>query len=94
MAGNYKIVVVDGVVRKHLPRIDAAMRQRIQTAIAQKLTSAPLDHAKLLRHRLSGYWSLRVGDYRVIFRLDRIERIVTICSIKHRADVYMDDILN
>ena len=94
MAVQYKIIVADGVIKKHLPRIDAVMRQRIQTAIAQKLTSAPLDHAKLLRHRLSGYWSLRVGDYRIIFRLDRIERIVTICSIKHRADVYTDEILN
>ncbi len=39
-----------------------------------------------LRKSLKGYWKLRVGDYRVIYKIDGNE--VWILAIINRKDVY------
>jgi mRNA-degrading endonuclease RelE of RelBE toxin-antitoxin system len=33
-------------------------------------------------------WRLRVGDYRVIYRIDDNRRIVDISHVRHRRDAY------
>jgi mRNA interferase RelE/StbE len=37
---------------------------------------------------LSGFFKLRVGDYRVIYEFDREEEIIFIDRIGHRREVY------
>jgi mRNA interferase RelE/StbE len=39
-----------------------------------------------LRKTLRGYWKLRVGDYRVVFKI--VEEAVWILGIIHRKKVY------
>jgi len=41
-----------------------------------------------LRKNLRGYWKLRVGDSRVVFRVER--EIVYVLAIRHRKSVYED----
>lgn len=56
----------------------------------------PLDHARLalrtntasLRKTLRGYWKLRVGDYRVMCKIEGEE--VWALGIQHRKTVYED----
>ena len=43
---------------------------------------------KILRH--SNFWSLRVGDYRAIYEIDRTKRQVVVLFIGHRKKVYDD----
>ncbi len=43
---------------------------------------------KPLRGELSGKWSLRVGDYRVIYKIDEQEKILTLLNVGHRKAVY------
>ena len=41
--------------------------------------------------KLSGakdLWRLRVGDYRMVYKIDDARRIVDIAVIRHRRDVY------
>ena len=45
---------------------------------------------KPLRYSFKGHRRLRVGDYRIIFRVNLTQRIVTIVAIKHRKDIYVD----
>jgi mRNA interferase RelE/StbE len=33
-------------------------------------------------------WRIRVGDYRVIYEIDDVQRTVTIVHVGHRRDVY------
>jgi mRNA interferase RelE/StbE len=40
--------------------------------------------------RYSVFWSLRVGDYRIIYEIDEKEQKVIILFIGHRKDVYDD----
>jgi mRNA interferase RelE/StbE len=47
---------------------------------------APEECGEPLRKTLKGYWKLRVGDYRVVFKVEGEE--ITILGIRHRRDVY------
>jgi len=71
-----------------LPLIDRRTKDRIRKAIEERLKTAPHDYGEPLRKSLKGYWKLRVGDYRVVFKV--IETEVWILGIRHRKSVYMD----
>lgn len=74
------------VVREDIPRLDPPTRRRIRRAIESKLTTSPESFAKPLAYNRSGLWSLRVGDWRVVFALR--ERELWILRIGHRNEVY------
>ena len=69
-----------------IPLLDAKIRIRIKNAIETRLTTAPHQYGEPLRKTLHGYWKLRVGDYRVVFKIVREE--VWILGIIHRKKVY------
>jgi len=69
-----------------MPRLDAKARERIRKALEERLVTAPHKYGLPLRKNLKGYWKLRVGDYRVVFRI--AEHEVFILGIRHRKDVY------
>ena len=71
-----------------LPLIDRRTKDRIRKAIEERLPTAPHEYGKPLRKSLKGYWKLRVGDYRVVFKVIKSE--VWILGIKHRKSVYMN----
>jgi len=71
-----------------LPRIDRRTKDRIRKAIEERLQTAPHEYGLPLRKSLKGYWKLRVGDYRVVFKVVRNE--VWILGIMHRKFVYGD----
>ena len=45
----------------------------------------------VLRGRLNGLRSLRVGTYRVIYQLAEVEHTVRVVAIRHRAIAYRSD---
>lgn len=71
-----------------LPRIDVKMRERIRRAIESRLMKAPHEYGLPLRKSLGGYWKLRVGDYRVVFKIEG--EVVYVLGIRHRKSVYED----
>ncbi|GAB4228385.1 MAG: hypothetical protein OHK0028_01880 [Deltaproteobacteria bacterium] len=71
-----------------IPRIDTRMRERIRKAIETRLMTAPQEYGTPLRKTLAGYWKLRVGDYRVVFRIGKTT--VHVLGIRHRKSVYED----
>ena len=64
------------------------MRERIRRAIESRLMTAPQEYGLPLRKSLRGYWKLRVGDYRVVFKIEG--EIVFILGIRHRKSIYED----
>ena len=68
---------------RHIPHADLL---RIKKAIEAKLGTQPDLFGKPLRRSLKGHWSLRVGEYRVIYRIEKA--IVKIFVIAHRSVVY------
>lgn len=43
---------------------------------------------KPLVGELSGIWSLRRGDYRILYRIDDAKRRIEVARVGHRRDVY------
>ncbi len=83
---EFKLIYHHDVVKRDIPALPKTMRIRIKTAIEKRLATRPESHGKPLKHTLHSLWSLRVGDYRVISRIDGDE--VAILKIGHRRDVY------
>ena len=82
----FKIVYHHLVVRNDIPKLSKEWKIKIQRAIEEKLTTHPDLYGKPLRRSLKGYRKLRVGDYRVIFRIE--STTVKILIIQHRSVVY------
>lgn len=82
----YRLAYHPAVAEVDLPAIPADMRARIARAIDTRLTAAPERYGAPLRGTLKGYWKLRVGDYRVVYRVVQDE--IRIYVIKHRREVY------
>lgn len=73
-------------VQEDIERLDRRLKKRIQAAIESRLALAPHQYGEPLRKTLKGYWKLRVGDYRVVFKIAGNE--VWILGIIHRKEVY------
>ena len=86
MEVRFTILWHEKVQREDLPQLSPEMKKRVRGAIEGKLVTAPEIFGKPLRVSLAGYRSLRVGDWRVIFRIE--ERTVKILLIAHRSVVY------
>lgn len=48
----------------------------------------PVGLGKPLRYSFKGHRRIRVGDYRILYRVDNDKKIVTVVLIKHRKDVF------
>jgi len=72
---------------KELEKIENATKARIVERL-RDLRDNPERVGKILRH--SNFWSLRVGDYRAIYEIDRTGRQVVVLFIGHRKKVYDD----
>ncbi len=56
---------------KRLDRLDPAVKEAVQKRVSL-LASDPPHFGKRLHHL--GVWSLRVGDYRVLYTIERVRR--------------------
>ena len=74
------------VVKEDIPRLSSEWRRKIKHAIENRLTTRPEVYGKSLRQSLKGYRKLRVGDYRVIFRIEGMA--IKIFIIQHRSIIY------
>ena len=85
---TYTVVYHPAVVREDIPAL-GAMTKNKSAWPSKKLTTYPDVFGKPLRQSLKGYRKLRVGDWRVIFRIEN--KIVKIFIIGHRSMVYKED---
>jgi mRNA-degrading endonuclease RelE of RelBE toxin-antitoxin system len=91
MEVKYKISYLEEVVSKHIPRLSASVRKTIRRAIEDRLMVDPVRFGKPLRFSLKGHRRLRVGDYRIVLRIDVKTHSVIIVAIKHGKEVYEID---
>jgi mRNA interferase RelE/StbE len=73
------------VKARDIPKLNADVRQRIRRAIENRLLIAPQEYGEPLRKTLKGYWKLRVGDYRIVFKV--VEKEIYILGICHRKQI-------
>lgn len=83
---SYRLFYHPDIKKEDLPEIPRNMQERIRRAIEERLLIDPEKYGEPLRRGLSGYRKLRVGDYRVIYKVDR--ESIAIFKIGHRKEVY------
>ncbi len=84
----YHLIYHADVEKIDLPKIDAKNKSMVKRAIEERLTTKPEVYGKPLQRTLKGYWKLRVGEYRVIFKIFGNE--LRIYGIIHRKKAYQD----
>ena len=90
MLGNkrYRIQYLSMVVERDIPLLPKTMKIMIKTAIEERLMVDPISFGKPLRYSLKGHRRLRVGDYRIVYRINQNTMTVLVTAIKHRKDIY------
>lgn len=74
-------------VAKFLEKLDMETRRQIKKKL-NELKEFPEQRGKHLRY--TQFWSLRIGNYRVIYEIKNKEKKIIVLFIGHRSDVYDD----
>ena len=88
MSEPYDLQVAAGAARM----IQEGLPEGVATAVVEFLTGSlitgPRRVGKPLRRELAGLYSARRGTFRVLYRIDDVEHLVTVVRVDHRADAY------
>ena len=76
------------VIKKDIPAIPMPYKEQIKTAIRERLSQEPIKLGKPLKYSLFGYRRLRVGDWRIVYKITG--SIVRIMNLGNRKDIYED----
>lgn len=76
------------VIDNDWSKLDSVIKTRIKAAVQEKLQVNPLHFGFPLKDSLKGHLKLRVGNYRIIYRILHKDRLVLIQAIDHRSVVY------
>ena len=84
------IVEFDDRARRELRKLDQQTQQEILRYLRERIAGSPdpRQFGKPLRMNLAGLWRYRVGDYRLICRLEENRLVVFVIRVGHRRDAY------
>ncbi len=81
-------VLIDARAARQLESLPAEIVQRLDEAILRLGASPRPPGVKRLRGKYKDGWRIRVGNYRVLYRIDDATREVRIFEVGHRGQVY------
>jgi mRNA interferase RelE/StbE len=64
------------VKAKDIPKLNRTIQKRIKTAIEQRLLLSPEKYSEPLRRTLKSYRKLRVGDYRIVLKIESMDILI------------------
>lgn len=67
-------------------KLSPELQKQIKKAIRTKLSLRPYDFKPLSGKKFFGLWRIRVGDYRIIYRI--VDNSVYILAVGHRSKIY------
>lgn len=73
--------------RRQLAKLDRVVQARVLKA-ASLLARHPRPPAARRLSAESKWWRIRVGDYRVVYKVDDDTIVVTVVTVGHRSAVY------
>jgi mRNA interferase RelE/StbE len=77
-------------IEHKLMSLPKAIVEMIRKGIEKKLMVDSVAYGKPLKYSLKGHRRLRVGDYRIIYRIIEAKVVVFIIEIEHRKDAYKE----
>jgi mRNA interferase RelE/StbE len=84
------IVRIARTAEKQIERLDRQAQRRIVDFLRERVAGAadPRLTGKPLRGDRAGLWRYRVGDYRLICRIEDQELVVMVLQVGHRKEIY------
>ena len=85
-------VEFDDRARRELRKLDRRTQQDILRYLRERLAGSPdpRQFGKPLPMNLAGLWRYRIGDYRLICRIEEHRLVVLVLKVGHRREVYED----
>ena len=80
-------VVFARSARKELQNLDPQVARRILTQV-EALVTDPRPSGVIKLEGATDLWRIRVGQWRVVYRISDPERLVDIIAVRHRSDAY------
>ena len=76
--------------QKEFLKLDPPIQRRILQYFKERIlvSSNPRTYGKALTGNLQEFWRYRVGDYRVICKIEDEKIVITVVMIGHRREVY------
>ncbi len=87
--GRYSLVIAPTARRQLADRLPEAAAFAAYEFIVGPLLDNPRRVGKRLRPPLADRHSARRGTYRIIYRIDDMQRTVTVVDVAHRRDAYL-----
>ena len=80
----------DDAARRELRKLDRTTQQRILRFFRERIMvdEDPRRFGKALQHQLQGLWRYRIGDYRVVCRIQDEYITVLVLAVGHRRNIY------
>ena len=89
MSGFSWRIIVSPKAGAQLKRLGSVERKRINRFIDERIrpSNEPEKLGKALVGKFLGYWRFRVGDYRIIAKIERNQLIILVLEIAHRSEI-------
>ena len=83
-------VEFDRDAARQLRKLAAPVRDKIKAYLSERVASAPDPRrfGKALTGALMGLWRYRVGDFRIIAKIERDRLVILVVAVAHRSAVY------
>jgi len=85
--GEFEVRITPEGLR-HLDRLPPKVRHAALAALHGPIRENPYRLGKPLVGELSGLFSARRGDYRIVYSIDEAAKVVVVHRVQHRGDVY------
>jgi mRNA interferase RelE/StbE len=81
---------LDKVALKEISKFNPQVQKRIFHFLKRRLAQRenPRELGDALTGELSGYWKYRVGDYRIIAKIEDQTITIYVIAIGHRSEIY------
>lgn len=82
-------VVLSKLAQKQIKKLDNSTRKIIIDflSVIEKLEN-PRSRGKALIGNFRGFWRYRVGDYRILCKINDGELVINIIKVAHRREIY------
>lgn len=78
-------IIITPTAEKDIKKLDGVVKKRLKVSL-EKFSQNPLSHAKRLTSPKIGTYRFRVGNYRIIFDINKNN--IILLRIGHRRDIY------
>lgn len=85
----WTIELISTAIRQ-LAKLDKAVARRIRRFLQQRI--APIENPRILGQKLHGktlgeFWKYRVGDYRIVAKIEDDRLVLLVIQIGHRSEI-------